>query len=36
VNGGVRVRELSFTHHLEAPNQADYEENYRLHCGLPS
>ena len=36
VNGGVAVRELSFTHHLEAPNQADYEENYRLHCGLPS
>ena len=33
VNGGVKVRELSFTHHLEAPNQEDYEANYRLHCG---
>jgi succinate dehydrogenase/fumarate reductase flavoprotein subunit len=30
----VRVRELSFNHHLEAPNASTYEENYQLHCGL--
>jgi succinate dehydrogenase/fumarate reductase flavoprotein subunit len=30
----VKVRELSFNHHLEAPYAPTYEENYQLHCGL--
>jgi succinate dehydrogenase/fumarate reductase flavoprotein subunit len=33
-NGKVEVRELSFNHHLEAPNASTYEENYLKHCGL--
>ena len=33
-DGRVKVRELSFNHHLEPPYTADYEENYLMHCGL--
>ncbi len=34
LGGQAVIRELSLNHHLEAPYNGDYEQNYRQHCGL--
>jgi len=33
-NGRIRIGELPLDYWLRPPYAADYEENYRKHCGL--